>query len=111
MWDGLVLSIFVLAFGFVLAGTSDALWRAIGEPPGVRFPLDARWKVVSAFVVCAVTGPYLVARGSLIVWRTRGGSNWLAAFGLALSMIWSYCSGFFAIQFVLLARSGFASVS
>lgn len=101
----LIITFFAVATGFVSAGVLSSLYQLVTAEP-VRFDLDGASMAsgVAAVVLLMFAGPVVLmrnaVRGRLIEHRPIG---WLAA-SLAISSLWSLCSGVVVLEFALAVR-------
>lgn len=99
-----ILLLYATAVGFVAAGIAGSLYQLITQEPP-RFPgLSGGFvAIVLSWLVCAVTGPFIVGRMLVAAWRQRNPREkttvgWSMA-GIAVAGLWSGCSGIVLIQF------------
>lgn len=103
----LVLLAFSGLWGFVVSGVLGSLYQLVtSKPPAFALPSRTAVGAFAAFLLFAMTGPFIIACAA---WRRDiGGSRSLAvsAGGLAVAGLWSVCSGIVVLSFIISARNG-----
>lgn len=98
-----IIFIYILAFGFVLAGLLNAIHQTImpkGEDDNGHFLLyfDNPFSSIWSIIICVFAGPYLVVKNGFRFWYKGllpGVALSLCAF---VAAVWSFCSGVVVIQ-------------
>ncbi|MCB1459488.1 MAG: hypothetical protein KDJ48_09550 [Nitratireductor sp.] len=94
---------FVIAFGFTTAGLIAGIHSAAtASAPSFRLYLHSPLAVAWSVAVCMFAGPWLVLSQGLRYFAN--GRLPVPAFGLlaGLSVVWSFCSGVFVVELLLL---------
>lgn len=95
---------FVVSCGFTLSGIAGSALRLVaGSEPRFRVSTGGVAGILGALLIFMIAGPYMVISAALRSW-TRGAMpvlGLLMAGGLAT--VWSFCSGVFVFQALLMA--------
>ena len=105
-----LLLLYAAAVGFAAAGIAGSFYQLItARPP--RFPSLSGGglpSILATWLVCALTGPFIVAGMLVVAWRAkRPPLGWCVA-GVAVAGLWSSCSGVVVLQFVIAFWDGIA---
>lgn len=99
-----IIFIFVVCCGFTVSGIAGATLRLVaGSDPRFRVSKSGVAGIFGALLVFMIAGPYMVVSAAMRSW-TAGALpvlGLLMAGGLATA--WSFCSGVFVVQALLLA--------
>jgi len=96
-------------FGFALAGFVAAAFRAAGHDRlafQARFatPVEASWSLA----LCIFAGPYIVASAAARRWRLGALTALQLSAAVALTGVWSFCSG--VVVFQVLGTAGLGAM-
>lgn len=95
---------FIVAFGFVLAAIIHNADRAIrGKEAGIILSFQNLRQFFFGFVFCMFVGPYLVLERGVTFWRFGGISFPIFLLSFAVALLWSFCSGIFVTQALMLS--------
>lgn len=95
---------FIIAFGFVTGALVNyAGGISAEEGTGFRIRFETPAQVVSSFFICMLAGPYLTLEKSLSFWRQGQLSSGVFCAAAMVSLMWSFCSGIFIIQLLVLS--------
>ncbi len=99
-WNSVVL---VPAIGFAAAGLVCAILRLVtAHESGFGMLRSLPGGFVPGFVVSMFAGPYLVVLDAANRWRDGRLTRPMAAITPVLALIWSFCSGVFVIETLIL---------
>ncbi len=94
---------FIVAFGFVTGALVNYAGGMFSDGEGgFKIRLETPGHIVGSFFVCMLAGPYLTAEKSLSFWKQGRLSNTLFCTATLISLMWSFCSGIFIIQMLVL---------
>ncbi len=94
---------FIIAFGFVtsaLLSTAELAFR--GQRTGFAVSFSNLGPFMAGFVFCMFAGPYVVLERSLTFWRLGGITIDILALCFTISLLWSFCSGIFITQLLMI---------
>lgn len=95
---------FIIAFGFVTGALVNyAGGMSAEEDSGFRIRFETPGQVVASFFICMLAGPYLTLEKGLVFWRNGRLSNGIFCAAALISLMWSFCSGIFIIQVLVLS--------
>ncbi|MEM7069425.1 MAG: hypothetical protein AAF478_11130 [Pseudomonadota bacterium] len=96
--------IFIIACGFVTAAVLQNAQLAIRKKKsGFKIPLHSVGMFLAGFVFSMFVGPYLVMERGITFWRLGGISDGMMSVCCLVALLWSFCSGVFVTQLLLLA--------
>ena len=95
---------FIVAFGFVTAALLHSAELAIrGQRTGFTVSFENAGRFLLGFVYCMFVGPYIVLERGVIFWRRGGISSELLALSFLITVLWSFCSGIFVTQLLMVS--------
>lgn len=99
----LALALFVILAGFVTSAmTSYGVALLEGREGGYRLSFETISSILWGFIICLVAGPFLTMEASLEFWRKGLLSLPVFSAAVAITMLWSFCTGVFVIQLLVL---------
>jgi len=104
MRDGFLL-LYCAVIGFVAAGIAASFYKMVTSQPARFSLLGPGWLgALSSFFFFALTGPAIVMEMTLQQRKTAGSAGgWLMA-GVAVTALWSLCSGIIVLGLVIALR-------
>ena len=95
---------FIIAIGFVVSAIIHTVDRTIhGKNGGTTISFHSLRHFLFGFVFFMFVGPYVVLERGVTFWRFGGISFPVFAFSCAIALLWSFCSGIFVTQILMIA--------
>lgn len=100
----LALVAFLIAFGFVTSALVYNFHIAVmGKASGFVVSFYNFHQFLFGFVFCMFVGPYLVLEKGVTLWRFGGISLPILVFCCFVALLWSFCSGIFVTQVLMIS--------
>ena len=99
---GAVVACFVIALGFVTAGLIYSANTAVRRGPlEISIAGYGIASLMGSFLLCMVTGPYVVFERGVSFWREGAIPTTLLTACVVISLLWSFCLGVFVAQMLI----------